>query len=105
MCLTWGGQSRFEYTGTVGTGTDIAYGAHSRWRVRVSGAKYRELRKHFLGRTVSVGPSRTAPTPHSLGEWLKQRRTATAIASYVAPILVREGYAVRVGGNKLRVIR
>ncbi|MEW5870372.1 MAG: hypothetical protein AB1894_13945 [Chloroflexota bacterium] len=103
MPNTWGGRSQFEYSGSVETGTDIVYGKG--WNVRVDAEDYVALRHHFLNRIVPVGTSRTDPPADSLGAWLIANVTITAIASYVAPILVLEGYAKRVDKHDICVIR
>ena len=100
---TWGRRSRFSYEGSVETGTDITYGqGHS---VRVEARKYVALRRHFVNRVVPAGTSRTDPPPGSLGAWLQANVTPTAVASYVAPILVEESYAERIGEHDIRVTR
>jgi len=98
---TWGGRSSFEYSGSVFTGTEIRYGKGS--TISVTRDQYAGLLRHFGSRTVSIGTSRTNPPPGSVGEWLQKHVTRTAIASYVGPILVHEGYAVR--GQKRDRIR
>ena len=103
MLKTWGGRSRFEYNGRVETGTDIEFGQGN--HIRVKAQQYAALRRHFLDRMVPVGTSRTDVPAHSLGAWLQANVTPTAIACYVAPILVREGYAIRVGDHDIRIIR
>ena len=100
---TWGGRSQVDYSGSVATGTDIVYGQG--WTVRVGAEEYAALRNHFLDRIVPVGTSRTDPPSDSLGAWLLANVTMTAIASYVAPILVLEGYARRVGKHDIRITR
>jgi hypothetical protein len=92
---TWGGYSMFDYSGSVASGTKIIYGkSHV---INVSGPEYAALLGYFKGLTVPVGPSFTLPPGSSLGHWLQANVTKTAIASYVAPILVSAGCAVRVG--------
>jgi hypothetical protein len=103
MRATWAGRSHFEYSGSVETGTDIIYGQG--WKVRVDAQEYAALRRHFLNRIVPVGTSRTDPPEDSLGAWLQSNVTRTGIASYVAPILLLEGYAVRVGKSDIQIIR
>ena len=103
MLETWGGRSKFNYSGSVETGTDIVYGQG--WKVSVSAEEYVNLRHHFMGRIVQVGTSRTDPPPESLGAWLQANVTQLAIASYVAPILVIEGYAKRVGKHDIQIIK
>jgi hypothetical protein len=92
--VTWGGRSKFKYSGSVAGGTKIIYGKSR--QINVSGAEYAALLAYFTGLTVPVGPSRTAPPKGSLGDWLNKIKK-TAIGSYVAPILVSAGYAKRVG--------
>jgi len=96
---TWSGDSQFDYSGSVASGTDIQYGTNSRYRVKISGSQYAQLLAHFRGQEVSVGTDRVAPPSGSLGEWLKTSVTQTACASYVAPILIQEGYAIRASNS------
>jgi hypothetical protein len=91
---TWAGKSRFQYSGSVGSGSQIWFGKG--WTVTVSASQYSALRSHFKGRMVPMGTSFTNPPEDSVGAWLQQHVTKTAIASYVGPILVEEGYAERV---------
>jgi hypothetical protein len=101
---TWGHQTVFNYVGSVADGTAIAFGigasivGQTGHRVDISDKQYRDLIATFKGRTVPVGTSR-APAPGSLGEWLTINVGPTAVASYVAPILLKEGYADRVAGD------
>ncbi len=100
---TWAGRSSFSYEGSVETGTVIQYGQTGKSRVTAS--KYKELRDHFRNNTVSVGTSHTSPPPGSLGAWLLAKVTPVGIASYVAPILIYEGYAAKVGRSEIRITR
>src|SRR5271157_337702 len=86
---TWGGKSAFKYSGSVTTGTEIQYGEGFRSKASVSEKQYSALRINFSKREVSIGTSRNPPTG-SVGEWLMQNVTHTAIASYVGPILISE---------------
>ena len=92
---TWTGKSHFDYEGSVKKGTKIWYGQKGH-KATVSESQYKELLDHFKGQEVPLGTSRDMPQPGSLGEWLHENVTRTAIASYVGPILVTEGYACRV---------
>ena len=103
MLKTWGGRSSFSYSGSVETGTEIVYGKG--WKAKVSAQDYISLRRHFLDRIVPAGTSRTVPPKGSLGEWLQNNLTRSAIACYVASILVIEGYAKRVGKYDICIIR
>lgn len=79
----------------VRRGTQIWFGKKAQ-PVTVSASQYAKLLDHFKGKEVPVGTSRDDPQPGSLGEWLLGNVTRTAIASYVAPILVKEQCAHRV---------
>lgn len=100
---TWGGGSEFSYEGSVEDGTNIKYGNGR--KVRVNAQQYKLLRQHFRNRVVQIGTTRntktTEPPPSSLGAWLFSNVTKTAIASYVGPILIREGYAEKVGKDEI----
>lgn len=100
---TWAGRSQFDYSGCVSVGTQITFGDSK--IINVSHQQYSALRAAFLGKVVPVGTSFDSPQPGSIGEWLQVHVTRTAIASYVAPILLREGYAVRESETDIRVIR
>jgi len=103
MPVTWGGRSTFNYVGSVETGTQITYGqGHT---IEVSAQQYSALRQNFLNRVVPAGTPRTNAPGKSLGAWLQANVTLTAIASYVAPILILEEYAERVGDHDIRIFR
>lgn len=99
MVDTWGGRSEFEYQGNVQQGTVIIYGNNN--RITITAEQYQQLINHFVGQNVTVSPERTDPEAGSLEDWLHQNVTRTAIASYVAPILVQEGIADRTPENTL----
>ena len=80
---TWRKRSEFTYSGSVQDGTRIYYGSKP-WEAYVSAEKYQELLRHFKEKGVPCGTSRDEPPSGSLGEWLQQNVTKTAIASYVA---------------------
>ncbi len=98
---TWAGKSSFQYTGSVDTGTTITYGKG--FTVNVSVSDYSRLVRFFSGSEVEIGTSRTNAPAGSLGKWLQDNVTRTAIASYVGPILINEGYAEKVGESKIRI--
>jgi hypothetical protein len=93
--LTWSGSSKFRYAGSVARGVNIRYGSKG-WPAAVTAQDFAALLAAFGGRRVDVGTSRTNPPRMSLGAWLQKHVTRTAIASYVAPILLAEGLAARV---------
>jgi hypothetical protein len=92
---TWRGRSKFCYTGSVASGTEIQFGDEFRHRKTVEAKSYTALLAAFAGKDVSIGTSRTIPPDGSIGAWLKKNVTETALASYVGPILIHERYAVR----------
>jgi hypothetical protein len=98
---TWDNRSSFEFTGSVRYGTKITYGETG--EVRVSAQDYQRLRAHFQGQTVDIGTSRTKPPAGSLGEWLKNNVSASAIASYVGPILIYHGHAQKIGKSQIEI--
>jgi hypothetical protein len=98
---TWGGRGEFAYTGCVKDGVVLRYGADGRYSCEISKQQWRSLLTHFRGRTVPIGTSRTDPPEGSLGEWLQQHVTKTALASYVGPILLAEGYADRPSSSEI----
>ncbi len=100
---TWDSRSSFSYTGCVSTGTCITYGNNNN-TVTITQQQYVDLITNFLGQVVKIGTSFTNPQQGSMGEWFKANITQTAVASYVASILIREGYVIR-EMNEIRFIR
>lgn len=103
MLKTWAGRSEFKYTGSVNIGTEIHFGEKFKYKVKVTSDHYSALINHFLGNTVDIGTSRDIPPLGSLGVWLQNNVTKTAIASYVGPILIREGYAEKIGRSQIKI--
>jgi len=98
---SWGKHGRFGYVGSVETGTRIILGRGK--EAIVEAALYRDLLAHFARRTVPIGASRHPPRD-SLGGWLQGRIGGESMAAYVGPILVREGFAERVGEDAIHVL-
>jgi len=98
---TWGGKRKFDYEGSVATGTVIWYGKKP-YRAEVTQDEYEGLSKHFNGRMVLMGTPRIPPLD-SVGAWLQEHVTRTAIASYVGAVLIHEGYAERVPGESSKI--
>lgn len=59
----------------------------------VPSATLEQLVRHFAGQRVAIGTSRTSPPKGSLGEYLQQNLSKTALASYIAPLLLHLGLA------------
>jgi len=88
---TWTGRNKFLFKGSVEQGVVIYFGGH---RKKVSPRHFAHMLERFAGCSVEVGTSLTNP-PRDLGTWLMANVTKTAIATYVAPILIAEGLAYR----------
>lgn len=93
-------KSPFKYEGSIADGIILYFG---------NGRKETVTKKHcqlllekFDGKIVNVGRSFKNPPPNSLGEWLLQNVSKRAIASYMAPVLVEEGYATWVGSKEIQ---
>jgi hypothetical protein len=56
----------------------------------------------FKDQKVAIGASRTSPPAGSLGEYLLENLSGTALASYVAPLIIYLGLAKGVGGHDLQ---
>lgn len=97
---TWARRSHFEYNGSIENGTEIIFGTGR--LVTVTKEQYKALLKQFQGATVIAGTSRTRVPQGSIGKWLQINVTKTAIASYVCPILINEGYAERLDNGFIR---
>ena len=95
----------FYYEGKVGEDTIIHYGDGGRKTARINSAGWKAMLRQFSGQEVRLGRSPRNPSPGSLGEWLKKTLRRSGIASYVAPILIAEGYAEEVPGEKSSRIR
>ncbi len=96
---TWDGRSTFKYSGSSKDGTTIRYENKYKYKMNVAKDQYADLLNHFRGQEVKPGTSRTDPPRGSVGEWLRQNVTPTAISSYVCPILIEESYAERIERN------
>jgi len=91
---TWAGRSSFAYEGDPLTdGTRIYFATDRRYLVNVTKEQYAALLSYFKGQTVSAGTSRDKAPAKSVGRWLQDNVTKTAIASYVCPVLVHYGFA------------
>lgn len=82
----------FKYKYISNGDKEIFFGRSSA-PVKLSDEQYTRLLDTFKGRTVTIGTSRTNPPKDSLGEWLMDNITKTAIAAYIVPIPLLEGDA------------
>lgn len=96
---TWAERSEFRYTGSIKEGTTIFFGKNSSQKINSNQSS--KLLKHFQGPTVNIRTSRTDPPRDSVGNWLITNVTKTAIASYIGPILITEGYAEKIRGPEI----
>lgn len=94
---------RFKYKGSVETGITLFFG-HDFDREKTIQKEHLDLLlKEFRGRKVLIGTSRNTLQDGSLGEWLQANVTRTALASYVAPVLIKEGYAFQEDESKMEI--
>jgi len=100
---TWAGRSQFQYSGSVKTGTEIIYGEE--YTQKISAEQYKLILTAFSGKTVDIGTSRDNPPNGSLGKWLQNNITKVAIASYVGPVLIEEGYARKVSKHEIEILK
>lgn len=96
---TWGGRSSFLYQITIHDDVILRFGKEH--RTTVLNDDVSKLCSHFKV-TGKLVPS-TSNSEESLDAWLKKHVTSVRISSYLAPVLVLEGLAVR-EQNKLRFI-
>jgi hypothetical protein len=98
---TLGSGVEFAYEGSVATGLRLTYGKNNNVK-DVAPDTLRQLIDHFGKQAgpVKIGASRDKPSVGSIGEWLRQNYKGPQIASYLAPVLVEEGYA-QVSGELL----
>ncbi len=99
---TWAGKSEFQYSGSIKIGTEIIYGQG--YSIKIEAEQYDSLLKSFSGKTVDIGTARDNAPAGSLGVWLQNNISKTAIASYVGPILIEEGYAHKIGSHEIKFI-
>jgi hypothetical protein len=88
-------RSQFIYTGSVNEGVTLEF--HG--RPRISDVFFQVILRVFRGSTIQGGFNEASPTPGSLGEWVEhysmqmnQVRLSPRHASFIAAILVHEGY-------------
>ncbi len=97
---TWAEGSNFRYDGCIEIGTRIYFGETG--SIEISKQQYKLLLKEFSGLTIDVGTSRNRASTHSLGYWLQNNITKTAIACYIGRILLQEGYAEKNEGSMIK---
>jgi len=90
-------KSRFSYDGSVADGIKIYFGSGN--KIIISSRQCSELLNRFRGKSVNIGTSRTEPPIGSIGKWMQENVTKTAIASYVGQILIHEGFATKRDGS------
>ncbi len=90
----------FSYERTPDGPIQITFGRGN--TVTITADDYLHLINHFRGQVVALGTSRDNPPHGSVGKWVQENVTRTAIASYLGPILVHEGHAVWVDDSTLR---
>ncbi|WP_342433460.1 hypothetical protein [Neobacillus sp. FSL H8-0543] len=84
----------FQYEGSIKDGINIVYGDLRSQKI-VAQDKIQLLLNNFSNKTVPIEETRTIADLNegSLGHWLNTHENGPVITSYVAAILVHEGYA------------
>ncbi|HJN15124.1 MAG TPA: EcsC family protein [Armatimonadota bacterium] len=100
---TWSCRSIFSYSGSVEDGLAIYRGITRVKTTQIDKDVLKKISKELGKQTVSVGMSRGKAPEGSLDKWLVENDLRHPLASCVAPILVAEGYAERVGKRDLKV--
>ncbi len=99
---TWAERSTFRYSGSIQDGITINYGRGFKYKINIRKEYLKSLLLYFQNQITEVGTSRTNPPINSVGRWLMENVSPTAISSYVCPILIEEGYAEQVGRSEIR---
>lgn len=94
LMSTWSGKKSFLYSGSVDHGVTLYLGTGYAYHLNVSKESFQNILHTFSGRTIPIGTSRTNPPEDSFGKWMLDN-IKTAIASYIGPILIAEGYAAK----------
>ena len=86
--------SAFKYVGSIKEGVNLFLG-NSGHPIEVLKGDLDSLLKHFSNKTVPIEATRTKADLQegSLGYWLNKNVNGPVITSYIASILVHEGYA------------
>ncbi|RHW43466.1 hypothetical protein D1B31_02055 [Neobacillus notoginsengisoli] len=93
-------KKKFGYQGSVKEGVILFFGKNQ--SVKLEKEDLKVLLNTFSGKTVPIGASRTNPPIGSLGDWLMKNITKVAIASYLAPVLITEGYAQKIDNFSIK---
>ncbi len=96
---TLSGKVEFKYSGSVPMGTLIMFGKGS--SAFFSRSDYQDLTNHFYGKNVSIGASHSKPKAGTIDRFI-QDKGFPSLASYIAPILIKEGFAIE-GGAKSKI--
>jgi len=96
-CKTFAGLGEFRVSGSIATGAEIWPG-QMRYPIRFPKDFFDSLLRRFRAQEVNVGLQFDRPGKDSLGEWIKKNLpTKMNPATYVAGLLIDEGYAERAG--------
>jgi hypothetical protein len=91
---TWNGEKeQFAYSGSVKTGTAIAYGPKLSFKANISAEAYTSILREFAEQEVPVGTSQDNPSAGSVGEFVKANINRSGLMSYIGAILVSETFA------------
>src|SRR5207249_7322325 len=74
ILLTWSGEKKFRYDGSVSTGITIQCGTGFSRHYSLNTSRLRQVVTLFAGREVRIGTHRTAPPEDSIGLWFQWPR-------------------------------
>ncbi|MCA1318384.1 hypothetical protein LC085_00555 [Bacillus tianshenii] len=97
-------KKKFHYKGSVESGLEIYFGKELKSKVEVNSFQLENLLDYYKNTIAVIGTSRTTPPQGSIGSWLINNVTKQAIASYIIPILIKEGYVRLVDNSKVEFI-
>jgi excisionase family DNA binding protein len=96
LCHTFGGETQFRVQGSVEKGARIWPGKKAPYPLKCSKEFFEGLLKKHRGQTTRVGLSFSEPGEASLGAYIRRElNTKMNPTTYIAGLLVEEGYAER----------
>lgn len=96
-------KAKFSYDGSVVDGL-VIYTGKKRYSAKLTKELLQELLHSFSGKTILIDATRTKENlkEGSLGHWLFKNKPGIVLTSYIAAILVHEGHAEYLPGERIR---
>lgn len=103
LCGAFGGRATFRVHGSVEGGARIWPGTKASSPVKCSKEFFEAMLKKYRGQTIRVGLSFSDPGEGSLGAYVQRElKTKMNPTTYIAGLLVNEGYAERSEAGYIR---